>query len=55
MTRATNNLIWSVALMVGALVLAKKDEAAVPWALTAVAAIVGACAVLALLAENDKI
>lgn len=55
MTRAVNNLIWSIALLVGAVILAKKDEAAVPWAIGVVAVIVGTFATIAVLMEHEKI
>lgn len=55
MTRATSNFIWTLAILVGAVVLAKKDEAAVPWALGVTAAIVCVCSGIAILAEQDKI
>jgi hypothetical protein len=54
MTRATSNLIWAVGLFVAALVLANKDHNPIPWALGALALIVGAGALLGIAQDNSK-
>lgn len=54
MTRSVSNLIWSLGLFVGAIVLAKKAEDPLPWAIGTLAAIVFVGAALGAVVENDR-
>lgn len=53
MTRSDSNLIWALALLVAAVVLATKDEMPIPWAIGLAALVVGILTVVVQMAKGD--
>lgn len=54
MTRAANSLIWCLALLAGAVVLGKKEEDPLAWAIATVAVVVGVVALAVVADERMK-
>ena len=54
MTRSVSNLVWALGLIVAALVLAKKDENPIPWAVAALGVIVLLGSMLGVAQDNAQ-